>query len=138
MATSRQGKGVVKELSKTNKYRILAITRNINSSKALELGTLKNVELVHGDLMDPETLNKAFEGVDVIFGNTTPTKGWKIFRGSIVRSYEIEQGLNLINQVKIAFKKGKLNHFIFSSISKPQEPLKNNPAPEHFKSKWDI
>ena len=90
MATGRQGVGVVKELSQTDKYEIRAITRNVKSTKALELGSLNNVELVKGDLMDPESLNKAFEGVDVIFGNTTPTKGWKLFRGSIVRSYEME------------------------------------------------
>ncbi len=138
MATSRQGIGVVKELNKTNKYKIRAITRNVKSTKAKGLKSLKNVELVRGDLMDPESLKKAFEGVDVIFGNTTPTKGWKLFRGSIVRSYEMEQGFNLINQVKIAYEKGQLNHFIFSSISKAKDPLKNDPAPGHFTSKWDI
>ena len=138
MATSRQGTGVVKELSKTNKYHIRAITRNIKSAKAIELGCLDNVELVKGDLMDPESLNRAFDGVDVIFGNTTPTKGWRVFRGSIVRSYEMEQGFNLINQVKVAHKKGILKHFIFSSICKPKDPLKNDPAPGHFTSKWDI
>ncbi len=138
MATSRQGTSVVKELNKTNKYQIRAITRNIKSLKASELGTLDNVEVVKGDLMDPESLNKAFEGADVIFGNTTPTKGWKLFRGSIVRSYEMNQGFNLINQVKIAYEKGKLSHFIFSSISKAKDPLKNDPAPGHFTSKWDI
>ena len=138
MATSRQGTGVVKELSKTNKYHIRAITRNTQSSKALELGSLNNVEIVKGDLMDPESLNKAFEGANVIFGNTTPTKGWKLFRGSIVRSYEMDQGFNLINQVKIAYEKGKLNHFIFSSICKSKDPLRNDPAPGHFTSKWDI
>ena len=138
MATSRQGTGVVKELSKTNKYKIRAITRNIKSSKALEIGSLNNVELVKGDLMDPVSLNKAFDGVDIIFGNTTPTKGWKPFKGSIVRSYEMEQGYNLINQVKIAYTKGHLSHFIFSSISKAKDPLKNDPAPGHFTSKWDI
>ncbi len=138
MATSRQGAGVVKELSKTNKYQIRAITRNTKSAKALEIGSLNNVELVKADLMDPESLNKAFEGVEVIFGNTTPTKGWKLFRGSIVRSYEMEQGYNLINQVKTAYEKGKLNHFVFSSISKAKDPLKNEPAPGHFTSKWDI
>ena len=138
MATSRQGIGVVTELSRTNKYKIRAITRNKKNTKALKLARLKNVEVVEGDLMNPISLNKAFEGAEVIFGNTTPTKGWKIFRGSIVRSYEIEQGFNLINQVNIAFKKGKLNYFIFSSISKPKEPLKNDPAPAHFTSKWDI
>ena len=138
MATSRQGLGVVRELNKTNNYQIRAITRNINSPKAHEIRRLKNVELIKGDLMDPQSLSKAFDGVEVIFGNTTPTKGWKPFRGSIVRSYEMEQGYNLINQVKIAYKKGKLNHFIFSSISKPKNPLKNSPAPGHFTSKWDI
>ena len=138
MATSRQGMGVVKELSKTNKYQIRAITRNTKSSKALELGRLNNVELVKGDLMDPQSLNKAFKGADVIFGNTTPTKGWKSFRGSIVRSYEMEQGFNLISQVKIAYNKGQLKHFVFSSISKAKQPLKNDPAPGHFTSKWDI
>ena len=138
MATSRQGIGVVKELSKTNNYHIRAITRNVKSSKALELGSLSNVEIVKGDLLDPESLKRAFEGVDVIFGNTTPTKGWKLFRGSIVRSYEIEQGFNLINQVRIAREKGNLSHLIFSSICKAKDPLKNVPAPGHFTSKWNI
>ena len=50
----------------------------------------------------------------------------------------MEQGFNLINQVKVAYKKGQLNHFIFSSISKAKDPLKNDPAPGHFTSKWDI
>ncbi len=138
MATSRQGVGVVNELDMTNKYQIRAITRNTKTTKALKLASLKNVEVVEGNLMDPLSLEKAFEGAEAIFGNTTPTRGWKIFRGSISRSYEIEQGFNLINQVNSAYKKGKLNHFIFSSISKPKEPLKNNPAPGHFTSKWDI
>ena len=138
MATSRQGFGVVKELSKTNKYRIRAITRNTKSSKAKELLSLHNVELVKGDLLDPVSLKEAFYEVDAIFGNTTPTKGWKPFRGSIVRSYELEQGFNLINQVKYAYAKGNLKHFIFSSISKAKDPLKNDPAPGHFSSKWDI
>ena len=138
MATSRQGMGVVNELCQTDKYQIRAITRDTKNRKALGLAKLKNVEVVKGDLLDPNSLEKAFEGVEAIFGNTTPTKGWKIFRGSIVRSYELEQGYNLINQVKLAYEKGKLQHFIFSSISKSKDPLKNYPAPGHFTSKWDI
>ena len=138
MATSRQGNGVVKELSKTNQYRIRAITRNVNGTRAKELEKLPNVSLVKGDLLDKESLCKAFEGVEIIFGNTTPTKGWKIFRGSIVREYELEQGKNLVDEVNRAFKKGKLNHFIFSSICKAKNPLKNDPVPGHFSSKWNI
>ncbi len=138
MATGRQGMGVVKELSRTNNYKIRAITRNTKTVNATYLANLPNVEVLEGDLMNQLSLNKAFEGAQAIFGNTTPTKGWKIFRGSIVRGYEIEQGYNLINQVKIAYEKGNLNHFIFSSISKAKDPLKNEPAPAHFTSKWDI
>ena len=51
MATGRQGIGVVKELSQTDKYQIRAITRNTKSTKALEIGSLNNVELVKGDLI---------------------------------------------------------------------------------------
>ena len=138
MATSRQGIGVIKELNSTNKYHIRAITRNTETKAALKIASLSNVEVIQGDLLDEESLNRAFHGVQIIFGNTTPTKGWKIFRGSIVRNYEIQQGFNLINQVKIAHEKGVLNHFIFSSICKPKEPLLNEPAPGHFTSKWDI
>ena len=138
MATSRQGVGVVKELSKTNRYQIRAITRNPNSSKARYLECLNHVEIVKGDLLNSESLKEAFDGVEIIFGNTTPTKGWKPFRGSIVRSYELQQGFNLINQVKYALDNSRLEHFIFSSISKAKDPLKNHPAPGHFSSKWDI
>ena len=138
MATSRQGVGVVNELNKTDKYLIRAITRNPKNVKAIKLATLNNVEVVQADLLDAQSLSKAFEGANIIFGNTTPTKGWKLFKGSIDRDYEIEQGFNLINQVKIAYEKGKLTHFIFSSISKAKNPLRNDPAPGHFTSKWDI
>ena len=61
MATSRQGIGVVNELCKTKKYQIRAITRNPNSLKALKLSTLHNVEVVKGNLLDPRSLNNAFE-----------------------------------------------------------------------------
>ena len=64
-------------------------------------------------------------------------QGWKLFRGGIVRSYELNKVI-IYNQVKIAYKKGQLKHFIFSSISKAKDPLKNDPAPGHFTSKWDI
>ena len=69
MATSRQGMGVVKELSRTNNYQIRAIARNTNSVKALELEKMNNVKVVKGDLMDQTSLKKAFEGVEIIFGN---------------------------------------------------------------------
>ena len=134
MSTGRQGNSVVKELSKRNQYKIRALTRDISSYKALELAKLPNVELVKGDLLDHESLKECFKDVYGIFGNTTPTKG----RQPLVRDYEIDQGRILINVVKEIKEKGLLKHFVFSSICKAKDPLKNEPAPGHFSSKWDI
>ena len=63
MATSRQGLGVVKELCRSNKYKTRAITRNPKTSKALELAKLQNVQVVNGELLNPQSLKKAFEGL---------------------------------------------------------------------------
>ncbi len=138
MATSRQGMSVVKHLASSKKYKIKALTRNPYSKKAAELSNLKNVEVIKGDLLDKKSLRNAFKGVTGIFGNTTPTTGWKFIKGSISRDYEIAQGRNLIDEVEYCRKNGSLKHFIFSSVCKPKDPLKNNPAPGHFTSKWDI
>ena len=56
----------------------------------------------------------------------------------MVRSYELAQGRNLIDAVKEAETDGVLKHFIFSSICKAKDPLKNTPAPGHFETKWSI
>ena len=134
MSTGLQGKGVVEELSRTNRFKIRAITRDPINDKAKELSKLSNVEVIYGDLLDRNTLRNCFEDVYGIFGNTTPTKGIR----PLVRNYEMEQGRNLIEVVKEIKSQGNLKHFVFSSICKAKDPIKNNPAPGHFSSKWDI
>ncbi len=134
MATGLQGKGVVKSLSEKGCFKIRAITRDPSSKNAEELAKLANVDVIKGDLLNTESLLTCFEGAYGIFGNTTPTKG----RQPLVREYEMEQGKNLIDVVKTISKKGCLKHFVFSSICKAQNPIKNEPAPGHFTSKWDI
>ena len=138
MATSRQGSSVVRHLSKTNNYKVRAICRNIYSDSAKKITRLPNVELVEGDLLDKECLIKNFKGAYGIFGNTTPTTGWKIFKGSMNSEYELKQGQNLIEAVEEANNIGFIKHFVFSSICKAKDPLKNYPAPRHFINKWDI
>ncbi len=138
MATSKQGTSVVKHLSQTGRFQIRAITRDPSSEKALFLSKLPNVEVLRGDLLDKESLKKCFIGVYGIFGNTTPTKGWLIGRGSMDKDYELEQGRNLIDIVSSLEKEGNLKHFIFSSICKAKDPLKSEPAPSHFSNKWLI
>ena len=138
MATGRQGQAVVRHLSKKGLFKIRAITRNPFSKVASELSKLPNVEIFKGDLLDQESLNRGFEDAYGIFGNTTPTKGWTLFRGSMVSDYEREQGKFLIDAVRSAREKGHLKHFVFSSICKAKEPLMNDPAPGHFSTKWNI
>ena len=138
MATSRQGYSVVKHLSENNCFQIRAITRSPFSKRAELLAKLPNVEIVKGDLLQRESLEKCFSGVYGIFGNTTPTKGWMLGRGSMVRDYELEQGRNLVDVVKEIAHLGTLKHFVFSSVCKPKDPLKSQPAPGHFTSKWSI
>ncbi len=138
MANGLQGRSVIRHLSKSGKFHIRALTRNPFSSKSKDLLNYPNVEIVGADLLNIESLEKAFQGVHGIFGNTTPTKGWRVFRGSMVREYEMAQGRNLINSVKNAYISGKLKHFVFSSVCKSSDPLLSTPAPGHFSSKWDI
>ena len=134
MATGLQGRGVVKQLSLSNKYHIRALTRTPSSELACELGDLPNVDILQSDLLDAESLENCFDSVYGIFGNTTPTKGWQ----PLVRDYEIEQGRILIDVIKKINLRGSLKHFVFSSICKAKDPLKNEPAPGHFTCKWDI
>ena len=134
MATGLQGRGVVKELSNSRKFRIRAITRDSSTPKAKTLKDFPDVELFEADLLNSKSLQRAFENVYGIFGNTTPTKGWR----PLVREYEIEQGRVLIDSISLVRSKGDLKHIVFSSICKAKDPLKNNPAPSHFSSKWDI
>ena len=138
MASSRQGQSVVKMLSKSGKFKIRAITRNPKSLNSLKLSNLPNVEIVQGDLLDKNSLRKCFKNVYGIFGNTTPTTGWKIWKGSMNKEYELAQGRNLIDIVKEVEAKGKLKHFVFSSICKGKDPLKGIEIPAHFSTKWSL
>jgi uncharacterized protein YbjT (DUF2867 family) len=75
-ATGKQGGSVVNyvlndpELSK--RYKIRAITRDVNSEQSKQL---KNVEVVQGDVLDPASLDAALTGVHTIFLMTAPSFG---------------------------------------------------------------
>ena len=133
MATSRQGRSLVKKISESGKFFVRAMTRRPTSKEAKLLGSMTNVEIVKGDLLDFDSLKTSFEDAYGIFGNTTPTKEW-----GMDLSYEKAQGINLIKAVEKQFEKGKLKHFVFSSICKSSVPNGNNNAPGHFSNKWEI
>tara|TARA_Y100001968_G_C19315928_1_gene696675 strand:+ start:54 stop:1058 length:1005 start_codon:yes stop_codon:yes gene_type:complete len=133
MATSRQGMAVIRHLSNKGYFKVLGITRNPLSKRAIKLSSLPNVELIKGDLLEPETLFQAFKGVYGIFGNTTPTRPW-----GMEKEYEMKQGINLINVVNEVSKLGHLKHFIFSSVCKGKNILSDAIAPNHFSTKWKL
>lgn len=74
-ATGQQGGSVVDyvlndpELSR--RYKIRAITRDLNSEKAKQLK--KQVEVVQGDVLDRASLETALTGAHTIFAMTTPS-----------------------------------------------------------------
>ncbi|KAL8905616.1 MAG: hypothetical protein Q9207_002526 [Kuettlingeria erythrocarpa] len=76
-ATGKQGSSVINyvlndpELS--HKYKIRAITRDVNSGKAKTLAT--KVEVVHGDVRSRASLEIALTGVHTVFAMTTPSFG---------------------------------------------------------------
>jgi uncharacterized protein YbjT (DUF2867 family) len=76
-ATGQQGGSVLNfvlndpELSQ--KYKIRAITRDVNSEKAIKLK--EKVEVVQGDVNDPASLKTALAGVHTVFSVTTPSFG---------------------------------------------------------------
>ncbi len=133
MATSRQGIGVVRHLSESNRFDIRAITRNTNSKASRYLKTLKNVNVVSGNLLNPESLEDCFHGAYGVFGNTSPTKPW-----GMDKKYEQMQGENLIKAVSSSYKNGFTKHFVFSSICKPKKNLNVENAPSHFATKWGL
>ena len=59
-ATGAQGSSVLNHALKDGKYRIRAITRNVNSEKARAL-TSRGVEVVAADVNNEDSLVKAFE-----------------------------------------------------------------------------
>lgn len=59
-ATGAQGTSVVNHALKDGKYKVRAITRNVNSDKAKALAS-RGVEVVAADVNNEQSLTKAFE-----------------------------------------------------------------------------
>lgn len=68
-ATGSQGGSVIDALLPEGKYTLRAVTRDPSSDKAKALAA-KGVEVVKGDVNDPESLKKAFQGAWGVFSVT--------------------------------------------------------------------
>ncbi|MFH2005880.1 MAG: NmrA/HSCARG family protein [bacterium] len=119
-ATGQQGGSVARALL-DNGHHVRALTRRIGSPAAQALKEL-GAELHEGDLSKKETLPSAFEGVDAVFGVTTP------FEAGM--EAETQQGVNLVD----AAKEAGIGHFVFSSVGKADKAT----GIPHFDSKYEV
>jgi uncharacterized protein YbjT (DUF2867 family) len=101
-ATGNQGGAVARNLIR-NGFHVKALTRNPSSKRGIELKNL-NVEIVKGDLNDPETFRVHLQNVDGIFSVQT-------FFDGIAK--EIKQGCQLIDLAK----EFAIPHFVYTSVS---------------------
>ncbi len=101
-ATGRQGGAVIQQLLK-NKMHPRALSRTPNGVAARELAS-KGIEVVQGDMSDPQSLTYAMKGCDGVFS---------------IQNYfeygaekEVMYGRNMVD----AAKKSGVSHFIYNSV----------------------
>jgi uncharacterized protein YbjT (DUF2867 family) len=105
-ATGAQGSGLVNAIlnDPDGGFTARAITRNTDSDKAKELAA-KGVEVVHGNLEDPESIKRAFEGA---YGAFCITFFWE--------HYSPEKELAHAKIMADAARDANLKHVIWSSL----------------------
>ncbi|KAJ7121677.1 hypothetical protein C8R44DRAFT_671584 [Mycena epipterygia] len=97
-ATGVQGSAVLKAVLADGTFTPRAVSRNPDSDAAKALKT-KGVEVVRGDLYDPQSIQEAIKGSDAVFG---VTNFWdpSVFPGTDNGEGEIRQGKNLVDAAK--------------------------------------
>ena len=120
-ATGAQGGGLVRAIlaDPSGGFTARAITRDVNSDKAKELAKL-GAEVVAGDVDDPESLKKAFEGA---YGAFCVTFFWAHFSPA----KEIAHATAMAE----AAKQAGVKHVIWSSLEDTRKwvPLTDNRMP---------
>ena len=119
-ATGRQGGAVIRHLL-AGGWKLRALTRNSDAAAARGLAA-KGVEVVQGDLEDPDSLARAVRGVHGVYG---VQDFW-----AVGKRREIQQGKNLAE----AAHKASVEHFVYSSVG----GVERNSGIDHWESKWEI
>ncbi len=119
-ATGRQGGAVVQHLL-TKGWKLRALTRNPAGTAAQAL-VRRGIEVVHGDLEAPASLDRASQGV---YGVYSVQDFW-----SVGAKREMQQGKNLAD----AARKAGVEHFVYSSVGGAER----NSGIDHWESKWEI
>ncbi|KAJ2660248.1 hypothetical protein IWW48_003080, partial [Coemansia sp. RSA 1200] len=115
-ATGLQGGSVLRTLHATGKYKLVAVTRDASSEPAKKIkAKYPDIKLTEGDLNQVESLKKAFEGADFVFGVTTLVQPGT-HDGAVVdsASAEYNQGKNITDAAIAAGVKSIIISTIYS------------------------
>lgn len=129
-ATGKQGGAVISELLRNQAdppFHLVALTRNANSTKALQLARNPNVSILQGDLDDCEAIFKSCsEPIYGVFSVQVPLRP----------KVEEAQGKALADS---AMAHG-VKHFIYTSADRggPQQSDNDGTKIAHFRSKFNI
>jgi uncharacterized protein YbjT (DUF2867 family) len=128
-ATGAQGGGLVRAIlnDPNSIFKVRAITRNINSEKAINLAKL-GAEVVTADMDDLESLKNAFSGV---YGVFCVTNFWEHFSP--------EKEIAQVNNIARAAKDAGVKHAIWSTLEDTRKwvPLNDNRMPT-LKEKYKV
>ena len=119
-ATGRQGGAVIRHMLPKG-WKLRALTRNAEGYEAQALAR-HGVEVVQGDLEDPDSIARAASGA---YGIYSVQDFWAVGAKS-----EIQQGKNVAD----AAKKADIKHFVYSSVGGAERKTKI----PHWESKWEV
>jgi uncharacterized protein YbjT (DUF2867 family) len=119
-ATGRQGGGLMKHLL-GKQWPVRALTRNPGSPAAQELSR-RGVEVVQGDMDNPDSLKRAMKGV---YGVYSVQDFW-----TVGARREVQQGENMADAARAA----GVGHFLYSSVGGAER----NSGISHWETKWEV
>jgi NAD(P)-dependent dehydrogenase (short-subunit alcohol dehydrogenase family) len=104
-ATGVQGRSIIDAFSQVEGWRIVGLTRNIDSPSAKQIALLPHVTVVQADLSDSSRLVKVFQGADAVYLNVSVAD----FGGE---EKSVEVGISAVN----AAKEAGVGHLIHSVL----------------------
>jgi len=119
-ATGHQGGAAIRHLRERG-FACRALTRDPGKPEARNF-VGHGVEAFQGNMDDQASLTRAVDGVDGVFGVTTP------YEGGV--EAEVRQGINLAN----AAKRSRSSHFVYTSVGSADQQT----GIPHFDSKFRI
>jgi uncharacterized protein YbjT (DUF2867 family) len=126
-ATGKQGGAVINALLESGKWNIIAISRDVNGEKVAAI-KMKNIPVIKADLMDKESLVKAFKGAYGVYGMTMPLS----IKGKIETELDYEQGKNIVE----ACLANQIQHLVLSTVMYVEEDQENTLS--YIKRKVDV